>query len=203
MAPFGAAGWAALRGGRAVIFVTVGAQMPFDRLVRAVDDWAGRGRVPAEIFAQIGPSPLRPRHMRWTRFLTPGEFLAQVGAADLLVAHAGMGSIITALEHGKPLLIMPRRGELGETRNDHQVATAHRFRGLGSVDVAFDEQELVVRLDRFESRPLSERTVAVPCPHRSAGCAWAAVAPCAPHPGTACPHLLASLRNFIRVVSQV
>ena len=184
-----------------MIFVTVGAQMPFDRLVRTVDDWAGR--VPAEIFAQIGPSRLRPRHMAWTRFLAPGDFLAQVGAADLLVAHAGMGSIITALEHGKPLLIMPRRGELGETRNDHQVATAHRFRGLGLVEVAFDEQELVVRLDRFESRPRSEGTAAVPCPHRSAGCPWAAVTPCAPHPGTACPHLLASLRNFIRVVSQV
>jgi UDP-N-acetylglucosamine transferase subunit ALG13 len=178
-----------------VIFVTVGAQMPFDRLVRTVDDWAGRVR--AEIFAQIGPSRLRPRHMAWTRFLAPGDFLAQVGAADLLVAHAGMGSIITALEYGKPLLIMPRRGELGETRNDHQVATAHRFRGLGWVDVAFDEQELVIRLDRFESRAPPHGPVALPCPHRSAGCPWAAVAPCAPHPGTACPHLLASLRDFI------
>ena len=122
-----------------MIFVTVGAQMPFDRLVRAVDDWAGR--VPAEIFAQIGPSSLRPRHMAWTRFLAPADFLAQVGAADLLVAHAGMGSIITALEYGKPILVMPRRGELGETRNNHQVATTKRFRGFGRVEVALDERD--------------------------------------------------------------
>src|SRR6185312_9191493 len=34
--------WAgALPGGRAVIFVTVGTQLPFDRLIMAVDEWAG------------------------------------------------------------------------------------------------------------------------------------------------------------------
>jgi hypothetical protein len=29
-----------------LIFLTVGAQMPFDRLVRLVDDWAARHRDP-------------------------------------------------------------------------------------------------------------------------------------------------------------
>lgn len=183
-----------------MIFVTVGAQMPFDRLVRAVDAWAARGGN-GDVFAQIGPSDYRPQFMAYTRFLPPPEFAAQFGVASLVVAHAGMGSIITALERGKPILVMPRRGELGETRNDHQVATAQRFRGLGPVEVAFDEHELSTALDRLAARPCSERTAAVLCPHRSAGCAWAAVAPCVPHPGTACPHLLAGVRDFIHGAS--
>ena len=39
--------------------------------------------------------------------------------------------------------MMPRRGHLGETRNEHQVATAERFLALGAAHVAMDEQALL------------------------------------------------------------
>lgn len=131
-----------------MIFVTTGAQMPFDRLVRAVDGWAGgTGR---EAFAQIGDAGYEPRHLEWTRFLPPAEFRARLDQASAVVAHAGMGTIIRCLELGKPILVMPRRASLGETRNDHQVATAKRFRALGMVRVANDEGELLSHLDEIE-----------------------------------------------------
>jgi hypothetical protein len=66
------------------------------------------------------------------------------------VAHAGMGTILSALELGTPVLVMPRRAALGEQRNDHQVATARRFKQLGGVGVAFDEHELMHRLGELE-----------------------------------------------------
>jgi UDP-N-acetylglucosamine transferase subunit ALG13 len=88
-----------------VIFVTVGGQIPFDRLVRGVDEWAG-ARSDVHVFAQIGLSELRPRNIDWTEFLTPEEFRQRVQSARALVAHAGMGSILTALEFGKPILVL-------------------------------------------------------------------------------------------------
>ncbi len=123
--------------------------MAFDRLVRTVDAWSGR-RGRADVFAQIGPSHYRPRHVAWTPFLEPPEFAAKVRAAHVIVAHAGMGSILSALTAGKPILVMPRRGELRETRNDHQVATARRFAELGRVRVAMDEDELMHQLDQLD-----------------------------------------------------
>jgi len=124
--------------------------MAFDRLVRGVDEWAGsRGR--NDIFAQIGPTRWRPSHIQWTEFIDPAEFRERVKGATALVAHAGMGSIITALEAGVPILVMPRRGHLAETRNDHQVATAERFLALGRVGVAMDEHELPAKLDQLGS----------------------------------------------------
>lgn len=132
-----------------MIFVTVGAQMPFDRMVRAVDEWAtARGRT--DVFAQISETDYRPKHIEWTAFLEPAEFRERVEQSRVLVAHAGMGSILTALESGKPILVMPRRGDLRETRNDHQVATAERFLSLGKVAVAMDEHELPTRLDAID-----------------------------------------------------
>ena len=71
-------------------------------------------------------------------------------AADAVVAHAGIGTILGALELGKPTVVMPRRAALGEHRNDHQLATARRFSGPG-IAVALDEHELAAELGRMAS----------------------------------------------------
>lgn len=132
-----------------MIFVTVGTQLAFDRLITAVDEWVAA--VPGrKVFAQIGPSKLTPRHIDHARFLDPEECATRMRTAGAIVAHAGMGTILTALELGKPLLVMPRRAALGEHRNDHQLATAHRFAQQRSVKVAFDESELPGQLDELD-----------------------------------------------------
>jgi UDP-N-acetylglucosamine transferase subunit ALG13 len=129
-----------------VIFVTVGSQEPFDRLIRAVDDWARlSGR--SDVFAQVGSSSFCPRNIGFTHFIEPSEFNRLMQEAHIIVAHAGMGSIISALELGKPIVVMPRRAAFRETRNDHQVATAERFGAQGRILVANDEQDLPEKLD--------------------------------------------------------
>jgi UDP-N-acetylglucosamine transferase subunit ALG13 len=127
------------------VFLTVGAQMPFDRLVRAVDAWAAAR--PAHVFfAQIGDSAYVPRHLEWTRILSPHDFDRRYDDADAIVGHAGIGTLFAALERGKPIVVMPRRGDLHETRNDHQLATARRFEALAGVTIAWDERELSQKL---------------------------------------------------------
>lgn len=142
------------------IFVTVGAQMPFDRLIAAVDAWAEQNPR-HEVRAQIGRSALTPTHITWSHFCTPAELARAYDDADAIVGHAGTGTIFAALERRKALLVMPRRADLLETRNDHQLATAKRFAELAGVAVAWDEVELAARLAtaRFAlpSRMLPER----------------------------------------------
>ncbi|MEZ6003184.1 MAG: glycosyltransferase [Planctomycetota bacterium] len=75
----------------------------------------------------------------------------------MAVAHAGMGTILKALEMGKPVLIMPRRASPGEQRNEHQLATAERFERLGIVQVAQDEIDLARRLESLDSVQASKR----------------------------------------------
>lgn len=147
-----------------MIFVTVGTQGRFDRLIRTIDEWAGAsGR--SDIFAQTGPSEYCAEHIQTERFIDATEFRERVEAASLVISHAGMGSIITALELGKPIIVMPRRASLGEHRNDHQLATARRFAGHGAISVAFTEQELIDRLDRLEDRSEAGRLAAQASPH--------------------------------------
>lgn len=130
-----------------MIFVTVGEQLPFDRLIRTMDEWAAfSGK---EVFAQTGLSKWRPTCIPYKEFLEPHEYKKRFREASLIVAHAGMGTIISALEMGKPILVMPRQKVLGEHRNDHQLATAQRFQALNYISVAMDEVELKDKLNNW------------------------------------------------------
>ncbi len=131
-----------------MIFLTVGYQVPFDRLVRALDSWSSTNPQ-AVSFAQIGEAQYLPRHYPYARFLNTIAFEDHIQSASVIVAHAGMGSILTALQYGKPIVVMPRRAANRETRNDHQVATAERLRDRPGVHVAMDETELGPVLDRL------------------------------------------------------
>jgi beta-1,4-N-acetylglucosaminyltransferase len=129
-----------------MIFVTVGTQFPFDRLIRAVDDTVGGGLVRQEVFAQVGRGGYRPRNMKWVEELDKDAYSRYVKEATVIVGHAGTGTILVALEAGKPLLVMPRLSRLGEIVNDHQVVTARKFGEMGHILTAENELEIPAKL---------------------------------------------------------
>ena len=129
-----------------MIFVTVGSQMPFDRLVSAMDDWS-RSNQDEHVICQTGETDLMPTAMTVIERMSPEEFESHVKTADLVVSHAGMGTILTCLLLGTPVVVFPRLGSLHETRNDHQVATCDRLRDRPGVRVASDASELLEALD--------------------------------------------------------
>lgn len=130
-----------------MIFVSVGTQFPFDRLIMAVDAWAARNRA-EDVVAQIGDGQYKPLFMTAYFSIPPDSFRQYQSEAKLLISHAGMGGILGALEIGKPLIIMPRQASLGEHRNDHQYATAKRFHGKQGIYVADDVEELTRLLEK-------------------------------------------------------
>jgi UDP-N-acetylglucosamine transferase subunit ALG13 len=128
-----------------VIFVTIGSMFPFDRLTRAMDGWAA-ANPGAELLAQIGTGAYEPSHMPWVRRLDQADFSRTVAAARLIVAHAGMGSVITADQFGKPIVILPRLQERGEHTTDHQIATAAWLRDKPGIHVADRDEDLAPRI---------------------------------------------------------
>jgi UDP-N-acetylglucosamine transferase subunit ALG13 len=125
-----------------MIFLTVGTQFPFDRLLRAVDDAIGNGTAVEEIYAQIGDSKYVPRNFKGVASLQKAEFDKYLANASAVIGHAGMGTITAALEHNKPLLVMPRLEKFGEVVNDHQVGIAKRFEQAGLLLAAYTAEEI-------------------------------------------------------------
>ncbi len=123
-----------------MIFVTVGTQQPFDRLVRAVDEIAPL--TDEEVFAQTNGGIYIPRNIRYMNYLSADEFDKMFRRARLIVSHAGMGTILSALMYKKPIVIMPRFAFLGEHRNEHQYATAVRMNEMHCTHIAYDSEQL-------------------------------------------------------------
>lgn len=128
-----------------MILVTVGMQLGFDRLIEAMDRLAPS--LGMEVIAQIGRGEYEPEHMDTRISIAPAEFEQLVQQCKLIVAHAGIGTVLTAQRFGKPILLFPRRFDCGEHRNDHQVATANHLKGRAGLLVAMNEAELQSRIE--------------------------------------------------------
>ncbi len=139
-----------------MIFLTVGTQFPFDRLVVAVDELVGDGTIAEEVFAQIGDSTYKPRNFKAVTSLDKKAYDEYFLSASAIISHAGMGTIAMALDHGKSLLAMPRRSTYREVVNGHQEGLARKFAACGHILVAEDEKELPAKvrlLKEFVPRP--------------------------------------------------
>lgn len=134
-----------------MIFLTVGTQFGFDRLVRAVDNAMEQGLIQEEIFAQIGPGKYLPQHMNYVDFLEKEIFDQKVRQAEIVISHAGIGSLMLAFDHQKPILIVPRQKKFGEVVNDHQVATARKFEELGHVLAAYDTNDIAEKIRHLKT----------------------------------------------------
>ena len=135
-----------------MIFLTVGTQFPFDRLVKAVDDALDEGLIEEEIFAQIGETSYKPHNFESVVFLDKNLFDRHLKESTSIIGHAGMGTITMALDNKKPLLVMPRLRKYGEVVNDHQVDIARKFSELGHLLAVYDAKDLpdgILRLKEF------------------------------------------------------
>lgn len=123
-----------------MIFVTIGTQAPFDRFVKIIDEVAAN--ISEEIVVQAFKDKYEPKNVKVIEFLPPDEFNQLFNESRLIVSHAGMGTVLSAMQKGKPIIIFPRFAALGEHRNEHQMATAMKLNELGYVYVAYDKKQL-------------------------------------------------------------
>jgi UDP-N-acetylglucosamine transferase subunit ALG13 len=112
-----------------VIFATVGStQFPFERMIRALD------RLPGEqLSVQHGPvsPPLGAAQAR--DFMEFPEVVEQMEAADVVICHAGAGSILCAFRAGHRPVVVPRLARFSETVDDHQLELTRALAADGRV----------------------------------------------------------------------
>lgn len=117
-----------------MIFVTVGTQLPFDRLIQAVDEIAPL-LGDEEIIAQTKGGEYVAKNIKCYEYIERERYMELFKSARLVISHAGTGSILTAMKYHKNIIIMPRLASLREHRNNHQVHTAEAIRHYENIKV--------------------------------------------------------------------
>lgn len=121
-----------------MIFVTVGTHhQPFTRLLDALGVLD-----PAELVVQYGPGEPPPGVARAEAFMPFEEMVANFKAADVVVTHAGVGSILCARREGHTPLVVPRRHDLGEHVDEHQAELTRALEARGSVVAVWETERL-------------------------------------------------------------
>ncbi len=134
-----------------MIFATVGTHYQgFERLIKKMDEIAGR--ISDEIIMQIGFTQYEPKNAKWFRFLEKEEDILELyKKADIIVAHAGAGTLLTALSFGKPLVVVPRLKKFGEHVDDQQLELAEALESMGKAISVYDVEELENAIKRAMS----------------------------------------------------
>jgi len=136
-----------------LLFATVGATLPFDRLVDTVAELKARGDIPEEVIIQSGIGGRAPDGMQTVETLTFDKVQSILHDADIVVCHGGTGSLITALRQGCRVIAMPRLFERGEHYDNHQAEITKAFEARGQIAVANSPQDLAEALNVVRSRP--------------------------------------------------
>ncbi len=111
-----------------MIFVILGTQkFQLNRLLKTLDQFVEQGKITEEIVAQIGYSDYLPKRYQYVEFLNKEEFDEMIQKADVVIAHSGVGSIISALNAKKPVIVYPRLAKFREHIDDHQTEIAYAF----------------------------------------------------------------------------
>lgn len=97
-----------------MILVTVGTQY-FDELIDEVDRLAGRGVLAQPILAQVGLSKQKPKNVEYIAF--DRNLLETAEKADLIITHAGTGSLCEFITLGKPFIAVVNDTKAG----NHQL----------------------------------------------------------------------------------
>jgi len=141
---------------------------PFERLVRAVDEWTrsrsaaepssvdGRAGVVVDSYVQYGTATA-PSHASGSAYLAFQELEARMADATVVVSHGGPSTVVEARRRGIRPIVMPRRAAYGEHVDDHQVRFITRLAESGLVTLVDDADELAAALDRAFADPSSVR----------------------------------------------
>lgn len=132
-----------------MIFATVGSHptYKFERLLRALE-----GIEADELVVQHGPGA-PPRNatvaVPWMPF---EEIVANMERADHVVSHAGVGTILCAVQAGQVPLVFPRLKRFEETVDDHQLDLARMLARTGKVVLVEDAAALPGALSAAPAR---------------------------------------------------
>lgn len=128
-----------------LLFATVGATLPFDRMIDAVINLKREGALADSVIAQVGEGHRPQEAVEGVEFAETLDFDRVqhiLREADVVVCHGGTGSLITALRAGCRVVAMPRRFDLGEHYDRHQEEITTVFAQRGLIEVARDSADL-------------------------------------------------------------
>lgn len=140
-----------------MIFIVLGTQkFQLNRLLQKMDEYIEQGLITDEVYAQIGNSTYKPKYFDYKEFMDKKEFDTTIAKADVVIAHSGVGTIITAIHAEKPIVVYPRLAKYKEHVDDHQLDIARAFEKKKYVLCCYEEDDLFEKIEQCRKYQFEE-----------------------------------------------
>jgi UDP-N-acetylglucosamine--N-acetylmuramyl-(pentapeptide) pyrophosphoryl-undecaprenol N-acetylglucosamine transferase len=118
----------------------------------------------AEVLWQTGATDLTGLPIEASPVVSATDLDQATREADVVIAHAGTGSALGALEAGRCPILVPRRKAHGENADDHQALIAQELDRRGLAIAPADENVTPEVLARAAAIRIEEAEAPPPCP---------------------------------------
>lgn len=117
-----------------MILVTLGTQdKPFPRLLKALEELKKQNLIKDEVLVQAGYTQYNSDVLKIKDYYSQIELDKLRQQADLIITHAGVGSILDSLKFKKKVIGVARLKKYGEHANDHQYEILDVFYNDGYI----------------------------------------------------------------------
>lgn len=143
-----------------MIFVAVGTQFSFNRLIQYMDEWvvSDSNKNNEAVIAQVSDGDYQAQNIETHPFMDDDQYNSNIRNASVFVSHAGMGNIISARELQTPIIVINRQHKFGEHRNDHQLDGLKWMEKLDGVYTASTQEELYTHLNNIDQLKVANTT---------------------------------------------
>ena len=133
--------------------VTVGStNFKFDRLFKIIDELIEEGVLKGEeVVAQTGVTGYQIKNYQNFEFSTHEEMSKLQQNAEVVICHAGTGTVTGSLLKGKKVIVFPRLSKFNEHESDNQLELATAFRDAGYVSFATDKESLINAINNLNA----------------------------------------------------
>lgn len=136
------------------VFIATGTgkEYNFLRLLKMIDELCDEGILNGENVLFQCVDDYNPRNYKKFTLISDKEFKEIISDSDVIISHAGTGSVTSTLKLHKKMILFPRMSHYGEHGDDHQLDLCDLFESKGFVMVAKNKNELrkcIMNVDSF------------------------------------------------------
>ncbi len=146
-----------------MILVLLGTQNnSFIRLLKEVEKCIDSGIIKEDVVAQIGNTDYSTEKMLIKKFYSQQEIEELIDKANLIIAHGGVGSIITCIKRNKKVIAVPRLKKYKEHVNDHQLQIVESLSQDGYIIGLKELEELdkaIKNIENFKPKEFISNTI--------------------------------------------
>ena len=134
-----------------MILVMLGTQNnDFHRLLEEIEKNIENGNINEEVVVQAGFTKYKSDKMKIFSLTSKEKLENLIKQADLIITHAGIGSIEMALEQNKKVIAIPRLKKFREHVNDHQKDIERKLDEKGCLIGIDDVSKLGIALKKVK-----------------------------------------------------